>query len=90
MTRRTFTKIARGFDVVKGITGKVDLKKREQGLSAAIPPQTFQVDCGSAGIQLVRVSSGQAINPVKLCKRAGGTYVLPTPQEEIKSDDQEK
>lgn len=74
MTRRTYTKRTRAFNVVKDITGKVRLEKRDT-LSAPTPRQLFEVDCGEAGFQVLRVSPGQTINPVKFCKRFGGNYI---------------
>lgn len=80
-------KRARAFQVVKGVTGKVELKRREDGkLAPAIPRQAFDLDCGQAGIHTIRVSPGQTINPVKICKRLGGTY-MPAPAAETKQDD---
>lgn len=88
MAKRTLTKRIRGFDIIKGITGKISLKKREDG--TLLPPEprmAFELDCGSAGKTTIMCAPGQIINPYKTCKRLGGTY---TPVQQQEAPQEEK
>lgn len=68
MAKRTYEKRLRAFDIIQGVTGKVELKPRTT-LRAPIARQKHTVTCADGRKIDVMVAPGQIINTIKLCKR---------------------
>lgn len=68
MAKRTHEKRLRKFDIIQGVTGKIELKPRTT-YRPATARQKHTITCADGRKIDVMVAPGQIINTIKLCKK---------------------